>query len=127
VNEGQRVTAGQILLRIDARDIAAKEEQARAAIASAEAAQREASLHATRFRALYADSAAPRAQVDAAEAALARANAALATARAGENELAALGDYAIVRAPFSGIVTRRYVDRAHHLSPYRTIPNCGFQ
>jgi RND family efflux transporter MFP subunit len=117
VNEGERVVAGQTLVRIDARDIAAKGEQARAAIASAEAAQREASLQANRFRALYADSAAPRAQVDAAEAALARAEAALATARAGESEVSALGDYAIVRAPFSGIVTRRFVDPGAFAAP----------
>ncbi|MEW5917950.1 MAG: efflux RND transporter periplasmic adaptor subunit, partial [Gemmatimonadota bacterium] len=117
VREGDRVAAGQVLVRIDARDIDARQEQARAAIASAEAVQREATLHATRWRALYADSAAPRAQVDAAEAALARANAALETARAGRSELAALGDYAVVRAPFSGIVTRRFVDPGAFAAP----------
>jgi RND family efflux transporter MFP subunit len=117
VNEGDRVAAGQVLVRIDARDIEAKREQTRAAIASAAALQREATLHANRFRALYADSAAPRAQLDAAEAALERANAALETARAGQSEVAALGDYAVVRAPFSGIVTRRFVDPGAFAAP----------
>lgn len=117
VREGDRVAAGQVLLRIDARDIAAKHEQARAAIASAEAVQREATLHADRWRALYVDSAAPRAQVDAAEASLARANAALETARAGQNELVALGAYAAVRAPFAGIVTRRSADPGAFAAP----------
>lgn len=117
VNEGERVAAGQVLVRIDARDIDAKREQARAAIASAEAVQREATLHTNRFRALYADSAAPRAQLDAAEAALERANAALETAQAGQSEVAALGDYAVVRAPFSGIVTRRFVDPGAFAAP----------
>lgn len=117
VTEGDRVVRGQVLLQIDARDIAAKGEQARAAIASAEAVQREAALHASRWRALYADSAAPRAQLDAAEAALTRANAALQSAHAMHAELAALGDYATVRAPFAGIVTRRIVDPGAFAAP----------
>lgn len=117
VTEGDRVVRGQVLLQIDARDIAAKGEQARAAIASAEEVQRESALHATRWRALYADSAAPRAQLDAAEAALARANAGLQSAHAMHAELAALGDYATVRAPFAGIVTHRIVDPGAFAAP----------
>ncbi len=117
VREGERVARGQVLLRIDARDIDAKREQARAAIASAEAVQREAALQTARWRALYADSAAPRAQLDASEAALARANAALETAHAVREELTALGDYAVLRAPFAGIVTQRVVDPGAFASP----------
>jgi RND family efflux transporter MFP subunit len=117
VNEGDRVVSGQVLVRIDARDIDAKREQARAAMASAEAVQREAALQTTRWRALYADSAAPRAQLDASEAALDRANAGLQTARAAQTELAALGDYAVVRAPFAGIVTQRLVDPGAFAAP----------
>jgi RND family efflux transporter MFP subunit len=117
VAEGDRVARGQPLLRIDARDIDAKREQTSAAIASAEAVQREAALNASRWRALYADSAAPRAQLDAAEAALTRADAGVQSARAMLGELSALGDYATVRAPFAGIVTRRFVDPGAFAAP----------
>lgn len=117
VKEGDRVVAGQPLVRIDARDLAAKQEQVQAGIASAEAMHREAELMATRMRALYADSAAPKAQLDAAEAGLARARAAVAAARAGEAELQAVAGYAVVRAPFAGVVTQRFVDPGAFAAP----------
>ena len=70
----------------------------------------EAKAQAGRIRALYADSAATKAQLDQAETGLARADAAVANARAMAAELAATASYAEVRAPFAGIVTRRFVD-----------------
>ncbi len=108
--EGDRVAAGQILVRLDARDLAARHAQAEANIASADAMQGEAALTATRMRALYADSAAPKMQLDAAEAGLARAEAAARAARAVLDEIAAARDYATIRAPFAGVVTQRAVD-----------------
>lgn len=110
VREGDHVRRGQLLARIDARDLAAKGAQASAGVAEAEAMQRDAELQATRFRALYADSAAPKAQLDAAETGLARANAAVSAARAAAAELRAVGGYAEIRAPFDGVVTARLVD-----------------
>ncbi|MFY7950064.1 MAG: biotin/lipoyl-binding protein, partial [Gemmatimonas sp.] len=89
VHEGDVVRSGQVLVQIDARDLNAKASQVAAAIADAEAMQREASTHAARFAALYNDSAATKAQYDAAQTALARANAGLRAARAGASELEA--------------------------------------
>lgn len=117
VNEGDRVTAGQPLVRIDARDLDAKRQQVLAGISGAEAQAREAELMATRMRALYADSAAPKAQLDAAEAGLARAKAGLAAAHAGQSELDAIAGYATVRAPFAGVVTQRFVDPGAFAAP----------
>jgi RND family efflux transporter MFP subunit len=110
VQEGDRVAAGQVLVRLDARELDAKRLQVQSGIASAEAVHDEARLQAERFRQLYADSAAPRAQLDAVEAGLARAVAGVAAARAAEAEVAAIGEYAVVRAPFAGVVTQRFVD-----------------
>lgn len=110
VHEGDVVRAGQTLLRIDARDLTAKSAQVGASIADAEAMQREAATHTVRFRALYADSAATRAQLDAAETGLARADAAVRAAKAAAGELDAIRSYATISAPFSGIVTQRAVD-----------------
>lgn len=117
VTEGTRVAAGAPLVRLDAADLDAKSRQASAGIAGAEAAYREAQAQATRIRALYADSAAPRAQFDAVEAGLARATAGLEAARAGSTELNAVRAYGVLRAPFAGVVTRRFVDVGDFAAP----------
>jgi RND family efflux transporter MFP subunit len=111
------VAAGQPLLRIDARDLAAKRAQVEAAQAEAQAVLGEAELHVRRMRALHAEEAAPRAQLDAAETAYARAMAAVAGARATAAELAAVVSYAEVRAPFAGTVARRMVDPGSFATP----------
>ena len=115
--EGDRVTRGRLLARIDARDIEAKRAQVEAGMAAADATQREARAQAVRFRALFADSAATRSQLDQAEAALARAEGGLGTARASLVELDAMRSYGEIRAPFDGIVTRRYVDPGAFAAP----------
>jgi RND family efflux transporter MFP subunit len=117
VKEGDAVRAGQTLVQIDARDLAAKANQVAASIADAEAMQQEAAAHAARFAALYADSAASKAQYDAAQTGLARANAGLRAARAGAAELEAVSSYASVRAPFNGLVTMRFADPGTFAAP----------
>ncbi len=115
--EGDAVAAGALLVRLDDRDLAAKREQADAAVRSAGAAHNEATLQAGRLRALFADSAAPRAHLDAAEAGLVRAEQAVRAARAGASEVEALADYAEVRAPFSGVVVQRFLDPGAFAAP----------
>lgn len=117
VQEGDRVANGQVLVRLDARDIDARRNQVVAGMAEAEAVHVEASAHAARIRGLYADSAATRAQLDQAEAALARANAAVSRAEAMAAEVAATATYADVRAPFAGVVTARLVDPGAFAAP----------
>jgi RND family efflux transporter MFP subunit len=117
VQEGDAVRAGQLLLRIDARDLDARRSQALAALAEAEAGRADAERTAQRFRALYADSAAARIQLDAAETALARAEAAVRGARAAGAEVAATAAYAEVRAPFAGTISRRHVDPGAFAAP----------
>lgn len=117
VHEGDRVSAGQVLVEIDARDLTAKAAQVSASIADAEAMHKEASAHAARFTALYNDSAATKAQYDAAMTGLARAEAGLRAAKAGAGELDAVRSYATVRAPFSGIVTMRHADPGAFAAP----------
>ena len=117
VREGDRVRAGQPLVRLDAREIASKRDQVEAGIAAAEAVYRDAQTQAGRFRALYADSAATRYQLEQAETGLTRAESGLNTARAARAELDAVGSYADVRAPFAGIVTGRHVDPGAFAAP----------
>ncbi|MBK7351739.1 MAG: efflux RND transporter periplasmic adaptor subunit [Gemmatimonadales bacterium] len=117
VQEGDQVRRGQVLARIDARDVDAKRAQVEAGIAAAEAMYADAETQAGRFRALYADSAATRFQLDQVETGLARAEAGLRTARAARSELDAVGSYAAVVAPFAGVVTMRYVDPGAFAAP----------
>lgn len=117
VREGDVVTAGQSLVRIDARDLTAKQEQAAASIADAQAIRGEAATQAGRIRALYTDSAATRAQMDAAETGLSRADAGVRASRAVAAEIRAMSSYAVVRAPFAGIVTKRFVDPGAFATP----------
>jgi RND family efflux transporter MFP subunit len=117
VHEGDRVAAGQLLVRLDARDLDAKRAQVEAGLAEATAVHHEATVQAARIRALYADSAATKSQLDQAEMGLARAEAAVATARGMAAELAATASYAEVRAPFAGVVTRRFVDPGSFAAP----------
>ncbi len=117
VQEGDRVTAGQVLARIDARELAAKRTQVQAGIAVAEAEHADAETQAARFRALYADSAATQHQLDQVETALTRAGAGLRAARASNAELDAMESYATVRAPFAGVITRRWVDPGAMAAP----------
>lgn len=117
VQEGDRVVRGQMLIRLDARDLDARRAQVVAGMTAANAMQREAAVQAGRMRALFADSAATRAQLDQAETGLARADAAVASAAGMASELAATASYADVRAPFTGVVTRRFVDPGSFASP----------
>ena len=117
VHEGDQVRVGQPLVTIDARDLRAKSAQIDAAIAEAEAMEREAATHVQRIRTLHAEEAAPRAQLDAAETGYARAQAAVRAARAGSAELEATRGYAVVRAPFSGLITRRMIDAGAFAAP----------
>jgi RND family efflux transporter MFP subunit len=117
VHEGQHVRAGELLLRIDARDMNAKGAQAAAGVAQAEAVYANARAQTERMRALYADSAAPKAQLDEAEAGLARAEAGVRAARAAASEVDAVRAYADVRAPFDGTVVKRFVDPGAFVGP----------
>lgn len=117
VREGDVVQRGQVLLTIDSRDLAAKGTQVAASIADAQAMHADAERQAGRMRALYSDSAATRAQFDAAETGLARADAGLRAARAAAGELDAVRSYASVRAPFTGIVTARMADPGTFAAP----------
>jgi len=110
VLEGTAVRAGQQLVRIDARDLAAKREQVNANQSAATAMHAQAAAHAARMRALFAEDAAPKSMLEAAEAGLAQAESGLRAANAAAAELTAIESYADITAPFAGVVTQRFVD-----------------
>jgi RND family efflux transporter MFP subunit len=117
VQEGAQVRRGELLARIDARDLAARRDQVQAGVITARSLLQDARTQADRFRALHADSAATRYQLEQAELGLARAEAAMQSAEAAEVELTATATYAEIRAPFPGTVTRRWVDPGAFAAP----------
>ena len=116
-HEGDAVAAGAPLLRLDARDLEARRDQLAAQLAEAEAVRADALTQAQRMRRLFADTVATRAQLDAAETGLARASATVRQVEAAAAELEANIGYAVIRAPFTGVVTRRLVDPGAFAAP----------
>ncbi len=117
VEEGDRVQVGQLLLRMDPGELLARREQVEAGLAEATAQRDDARRHAERIRRLFADSAAPRAMLDAATTNLARAEAGVRAAQGAESELAAVEQYSRLTAPFRGRVVRRLVDPGAFVGP----------
>lgn len=117
VVEGALVRRGDVLVRLDVQDLAAKRRQIEAGLSDAEAQRDLAMVHATRMRAMLADSAAPRAMVDRAEADLQRAEAGVRAVGAQLDELAATTGYGELRAPFDGVIAQRHVDVGAFVAP----------
>lgn len=115
--EGDRVRAGQLLVRIDAQDLAARRAQAEAQAREAEAVLADAGTNLARLRVLYAEHAVARIQVEQAETGVARASAAVATARAALREVAAHTAYATIEAPFAGVIVRKFAQTGNLAAP----------
>jgi RND family efflux transporter MFP subunit len=125
VDIGDRVAEGQVLATLDIPEMAQQYIQAenelaeqRAKVARAEADATLKKVIFDRSRGLRAKDAITEQDLDQARAESAKANADLrlaqARAKSGEARLAelrALMEYARLRAPFAGIVTRRFIDR----------------
>jgi RND family efflux transporter MFP subunit len=103
VRAGDRVRAGQLLLTVERASLSAAERQAASSLELATANLR-------RVERLYADSAAPLVQLEAARNAMAQAEG---QARAVRADLS----YADLRAPFDGTVASRLVDPGDNASP----------
>ncbi len=145
VRAGDRVRAGDVLVTLDARDIGANARQASAGAlaaeqtlaqartgqAAAEADQRLAAAWHQRITTLHARKAATDQERDEAEARLAgatarvngvragidAAGATLVAARAAEGSAATTASFAVLRAPFAGVVSERLTDPGNLASP----------
>jgi RND family efflux transporter MFP subunit len=145
VKAGDRVRAGDVLVTVDARDVIAHTQQARASAlaaekslaqaraeqSAAEAEHRLASAWHKRIIALHARNsatdqerdeaearaAAAAARVAGAQAAIEAADANLASARSAEGAATATESYTTVRAPFDGLITERLTDPGNLAAP----------
>ncbi|MDD5274714.1 MAG: efflux RND transporter periplasmic adaptor subunit [Methylovulum sp.] len=107
VNAGDKIKKGDIIAKLDERDIHAQENQALAGVASASAQANRAKADAQRTRSLYSKDAATRENLDAVVAQEKSAQASVNQAMSAVNEIRTHLDDAVLRAPFDGIVVKR--------------------
>lgn len=115
--EGQRVQAGEVLVRIDDTDMQARKRQAEAGIAEAQAVLDNANTNLERFERLFAENSVSRAQLDDVRTGKHRAEAGLKQAQAALAEVDVQLAYLSIKAPSSGTVTRRLVDPGDMANP----------
>lgn len=109
VDVGQFVRQGQVLLELDARMLSSDLAQARAALAEAQAGAALARANVRRAEPLAQGRYVSAGQLDELRAARAQADARVATARAALDAAQLRRDFAELRAPADGIVSRRLV------------------
>ena len=116
VQLGDRVSAGQVLMTIDARDVAERSNQGDAQVVAAKAQLELAQSNLTRYQQLYAQEAVPAMVLDqyqtAYDSALAQYNQAVAGAAQGHNAL----DYTLLTAPMSGVISAINVEAGQVVS-----------
>ena len=121
VDVGQRVEEGQELAAIDAETLNADLRSARAQLANARIQARTARASQKRTQALFEEKTVSQAELDNAEQTLSTAEADLATAQArlakAENALS----YAVLTAPFAGVITQRSADVGQVVSAGQTV------
>lgn len=117
VEVGDRVRAGQTLIRLGTDDIAANRAKAEAAVRAATAGRDEAAKHAARMDTLLAQDVVAKVQRDQAHLQLTQAESGLAMAEAALGEVEAADRYASIRAPFAGAVVLRYINEGDLAAP----------
>ena len=119
--EGDRVRKGQILVRIDSRDVSARVAQAEAAVAAARAMEQNAKLMKERMERLQARNAATQKDLDDATAGYEGALANLHAAEEGVKAAQAYLGYSEIKAPFDGVVADRMIEVGDMAAPGRPL------
>jgi RND family efflux transporter MFP subunit len=115
--EGQRVDANRILVRLDTRDLEAKHKQASASQDAASTSLEVAETNLRRMRSLAKAGAASQAQLEAVEVVAAQAQAATKTTRAAIDEVDVNVSYASVASPFAGVVVQKMTEAGNIVGP----------
>lgn len=121
VNAGDRVRAGQVLARLDARDLQAGLAGGDAAVAQAAAALAQARLEVQRTRELRQQGFLSQAALDAALTRLQSAEAAQQQASANRNQAALARSFATATAPFDAVVLATHVETGDLAAPGRPL------
>jgi len=111
------VERGTLIMRLSGVEQRARLDAARQGLAEAEARAVEAAAGFERTRSVYERRLVPKAELDRAQAEHEAAQARLAAARAAVSAASEEASYTEIRAPFAGVVTRRYVDVGEAVNP----------
>ncbi|MBI9042480.1 efflux RND transporter periplasmic adaptor subunit [Lutibacter sp.] len=117
VKVGQKVSQGQLLVSINSADISAQKAQVNASITEATAAFKNAEKDYNRFKALFSDNSASQKEMDDMTAHYEMAKARLEAANQMKNGVNAQLSYSNITAPFSGVVTGKYVNKGDMANP----------
>ncbi|AVR47462.1 efflux RND transporter periplasmic adaptor subunit [Christiangramia fulva] len=117
VNIGDRVKKGELLVSINNTDLQAKLAQVNARITEAEAAFKNAKKDYERYQALFEENSASQKEMDDMSANYEMAKARLEAARQMKNEIQSQFTYANIRAPFSGVITNKFVEEGAMANP----------
>jgi len=114
---GQKVQAGDVLIRLDDTDLKAKLQQAKAAVAAAEAVRNQTAADEKRYSQLVETKAVSRQEYEKSATALRSADADLLRAQEAVNEVQATLDWATIRSPIEGTVIDKKVDAGDMVTP----------
>jgi len=117
VNVGQKVSKGQLLLSINSSDINAQKAQVTASIAEATAAFKNVEKDYKRFSVLFKDNSASQKEMDDVTAHYEMSKARLEGANQMKNQVNAQLSYSNIKAPFSGVITNKFVNKGDMANP----------
>jgi len=117
VSIGDKVIKGQLLVAINSADLRAKKAQVNAGIAEAKAAFDNAKKDYDRFKNLYEQNSASQKEMDDMTAHYNMAKARYEAASEMRNEIDAQFSYTNVIAPFTGVITARFIDEGDLANP----------
>lgn len=114
---GQRVSEGDVLVRLDDADLSARLDQAEAAADGARADRDQARIELSRIERLYEQKAAADIELDRARSALKAAEAELERAENAVQEAETVLGYATIRSPLTGLVVDKRIDVGDTVTP----------
>ena len=121
VDAGATVEQGDLLATLDSQEMETRVAQAQSGLVAAKAELADAELHYGRIQRLLPERAATQVQMDAADARLKQARAAVVTAQQKLEEVRIVLDYTQVRAPMTGVVSKREADAGDLAYPGRPL------
>ncbi|MFA8435916.1 MAG: efflux RND transporter periplasmic adaptor subunit [Marinifilaceae bacterium] len=117
VEPGQKVKAGQILVQIRNKDILAKRAQVKANMVEAKTAFENAHKDYKRYQVLYQQKSASQKEMDDITTRYNMAKAKLEAVKQMKLEVEEMLLYTTIRAPYNGIITRKYVNDGDMANP----------